>query len=423
MAFLTLEDPNARIKGSRDPLGMVAVWSSFGRRAVGNLTTASTSVRGFTTLLLARYFAQQLVDEGRVSAEDALNVFLRMEQMCGYVRYAAHRAGGEVRGIERVRANAKDKKVLIHHSEGAILSDQKTYGLWGLYSVPSRTSGLIPEGPLGVTARAQRVIEDVYLPLLAPARTRLERLLCRGGDFRLTKAEKIFASLAKVLQPKFRAGERALYGNALRDGDEVEHLPTGRQRHLRELLETSDRLDDDIGREDVLELANRAAAVDEGLSSALADIATLESFLAPSAALFEHLLACGGKRPKTIATSLTERWDAQVPGLDPRAFGALSDRIAKVVGIEVTQQMVRCQSSLSQGQYQEAIAALLHWNALIMGDRKAGPWVRVSEQGKIDVLYRLVEQELPAEDELPTLWRNSYFLPSLQTVTTQLRTA
>jgi hypothetical protein len=90
MPFLTLEDPNAKIKGSRDPLGIVPVWSSFCRQVVRNLTTQSTSVRGFTTLLLARYLTQRLIDEGEVPAAEALNVFLRMEQIAAYARHVGH---------------------------------------------------------------------------------------------------------------------------------------------------------------------------------------------------------------------------------------------------------------------------------------------------------------------------------------------
>jgi hypothetical protein len=81
MPFLTLEDPNAKIKGSRDPLGAVPVWAAFGRHVVTNLTTPSTAVRGFTTLLLGRYFAELLVEEGAISREESLNVCLRMEQL------------------------------------------------------------------------------------------------------------------------------------------------------------------------------------------------------------------------------------------------------------------------------------------------------------------------------------------------------
>ena len=61
--FLTLEDPNAKIKGSRDPLAAQPIWAAFGRHVVTNLTTQSTSVRGFTTLLLGRYFAAELLEK------------------------------------------------------------------------------------------------------------------------------------------------------------------------------------------------------------------------------------------------------------------------------------------------------------------------------------------------------------------------
>lgn len=46
--FLTDLDSRAAVKGSRDPLGIQAIWTRFGRHVVGNLTTVSNSVRDFT---------------------------------------------------------------------------------------------------------------------------------------------------------------------------------------------------------------------------------------------------------------------------------------------------------------------------------------------------------------------------------------
>ena len=149
MPFLTLEDPNARITGSRDPLGVQPLWSAFGRHVVTNLTTVSTSVRGFTTLLLGRYFAADLVDRGMANREDALDIFLRMEQICAYAQYVGEGVDDNICGIERVKRFVDEQKgrVAIQTDRSwRILSDQKTYGLWGLYSVPARRSGLIPEG-------------------------------------------------------------------------------------------------------------------------------------------------------------------------------------------------------------------------------------------------------------------------------------
>ena len=70
--FLTEIDSRAAVKGSRDPLGFVPLWSHFGRQVVGNLTTVTGSVRGFTTTLLGYYFAGEVREaeggEGGVGA-------------------------------------------------------------------------------------------------------------------------------------------------------------------------------------------------------------------------------------------------------------------------------------------------------------------------------------------------------------------
>jgi len=184
MAFLTLEDPNAAIKGSRDPLGVQPIWAAFARHVVTNLTTQSTSIRGFTILLLGRYFAARLIDEGVVPAEEALNVALRMEQLGAHARHVAHDVEEGIRGIERVKAFIEEGRGRVNiqaNRRGMILSDQKVYGLWGLYSVPARTSGLISEGRVGVEEPARNFIEQNYLPYLEEVMNPLLRLLARGG--------------------------------------------------------------------------------------------------------------------------------------------------------------------------------------------------------------------------------------------------
>ena len=79
------------------------MWSAFGRHVVTKLTTVSTAVRGFTTLLLGRYFAADLVDRGMANREDALDIFLRMEQICAYAQYVGAGVDDNIRGIERVK--------------------------------------------------------------------------------------------------------------------------------------------------------------------------------------------------------------------------------------------------------------------------------------------------------------------------------
>lgn len=84
--FLTLLDPRAKIKGSRDPPGFQILWTKLGRQVVYNLTTVTTSVRSFSVLLLGLYFAERAVTEKRVRPEQFADLFIKFEQLAAYFR-------------------------------------------------------------------------------------------------------------------------------------------------------------------------------------------------------------------------------------------------------------------------------------------------------------------------------------------------
>ena len=100
--FLTDLDSRAAVKGSRDPLGIQQIWTRLGRHVVGNLTTVSTSVRDFTTLLLGYYFAEQLAAETGPGTE--LATFLKWEQLAAYSRATVEQ------GLGLSRNGASSKK-------------------------------------------------------------------------------------------------------------------------------------------------------------------------------------------------------------------------------------------------------------------------------------------------------------------------
>ena len=422
--FLTLEDPNAKIKGSRDPLGVQPIWAAFGRHVVTNLTTQSSSVRGFTTLLLGRYFAAELVDRGMASREDALDVFLRMEQISAFVRHVAHGVEGEIRGIERVRKTVDETRgrVPIHADRrGWILSDQKVYGLWGLYSVSARTSGLIPEGALDVTEDTRAFLKRNYIDRLDGAARTLLRLLAKGGTLDTRGKDRVFSALAEMLTPAFNKEEVDFYGRRLRDGCDVLGSAPERQGHFRSLLETQTDLDALVGRAELLSLAKTAARVDEELAGRLERIAHLEALLAPAEALFQHILARHGQPVEDVAASISGHWGPRAPNLDRAAFADLMPEIQARSNTPIARAMDGCHEALSGGDYAGAIRLLLDWNRVVMETRGAAPWVRLGDRRRLDVRYRGNEPRLPDRDELPELWRNSYFIDALKNVTRQLR--
>ena len=424
MAFLTLEDPNAKIKGSRDPLGIQPVWAAFGRHVVTNLTTQSTSVRGFTILLLGRYFAARLIEDGTVSQEEALNVFLRMEQIGAYIRHVAHKLEGNIRGIERVMTfleEGRGKVKIQSDRRGMILSDQKTYGLWGLYSVPARTSGMIPEGSFGVTEKAREFIERNYMPSLESVTNPLLRLLSRGGTLDTRTKEPVFVALTKILSETFTPEEIEFYGHYLRDGLEVKTTSRERQARFRDLLEANIDLDAQVGREEVLQLSETAQGVDVALAEYLKRITHLEALLAPAAVIFDYILTQSGQRPKDVAAKLVKHWGGGVPNLDPSKFREILPEIRETSTSEISAAVARSHEALTTGNYEEAVIAVLDWNAKVMAVRNAAPWARLAEDGRLDVRYRGIERLLPDADDLPMLWHNSYFIDSLKSVTRQLR--
>jgi len=417
--FLTLEDPNARIHGSRDPLGVQPVWASFGRHVVTNLTTVTTSIRGFTILLLARLLTEKMIKKGIVGEQDALSIFLRTEQIGSYARHLAHDVNEDIRGIERVKRFVEEYRSTVPIQDdisGMILSDQKVYGLWGLYSVSARTSGLIADGPVGLTEFAREFADKNYWPVLQSAETRLFKLLKEGGVLRTHKKDPIFSSVSKLLPQSFTSEEMWFYAQTLRDALYVKDNPSAKRQPLfAELLKNESDLNNGIGRAEILRLAKAARSKDEALAFRLEKIVRLEAFFAPAEAIFDYLQTRGDQKPVDLASKICDQWGKQVPHLTDSPLDDILSEIVNVVGQELGAVMKNCDLALGAGAYEDAIMALLEWNKLVMAARKAAPWIQLTS-GKLDVRYRGQERGLPDAKMLPELWRNSYFIDALKTI-------
>ena len=426
--FLTLEDPNAKIKGSRDPLGIQPIWVAFGRHVVANLTMQTNSTRGFTILLLGRYLTERLIEEGRLGRESALDAFLRFEQIGAYVRAAAHYAEGDIRGIERVRSRLAEHRGRVPISaspDGLILGDQKVNGLWGLFSVSARASRLIPDGPVGLTPEAREFIECAYLPLLRPGMKSLLRLVARDGrlDTRAGTPDAPFSVLSKVLSESFTEEERRFYGGYLRDGLHVREAPPDRQRRFRELLVAHTDLDTAPGRKDIVRLHEEARSIDDELAQCLDRIARVEAVLAPLMSLFDFMLTGHQRELGDMGEELTGRWGASVPNIDAEENRDLLSEVESMSSETVRGCFDRCQQGLSTGNYQDVLGVLLEWHGSVMKARGGASWARIGEDGRLDVGYRGTDEALPSGDELPTLWRNGYFIRPLKAITRQLEKA
>lgn len=434
--FLTELDSRAAIKGSRDPLGVQQIWTRLGRQVIGNLTTVSNSVRDFTVLLLGYYFVERVADE--VGPDADLATFLKWEQLAAYARAAVNTEKG-FRGTERVHQRVGDggRVRLGTDREAQILSNQKIYGLWGLFTVPAKASGLLGGDPVRLTTAGRELVEGVYLPMLKEAglgdgRAIVERLRAPSYSLDLgagAKDRPVLEAIAKLLK-RLPAGARQVYREHLLFGgpSNDENGTHGRQRIFAELLVGS--LDDTdwelspLSLSAMAESARRYGGKGEEVAHHLERICTAERLLAPSVACFEYALGCDGQSPKDIANSVTRTWgtalratvdlpatEAMLPVLDSPKEDPDSGR-----------RWLNLAQALHDARYEDVLDLLLKQNTAVMKARAAAaPWATVRE-GKLQVQFRDENRlRLPEPSELPKYWLHAYFIESLRSVARTLR--
>lgn len=436
--FLTDLDTRAAIKGSRDPLGVQSIWSRFGRQVVGNLTTVSNSVRDFAVLMLGYYFLERVADEG--GTEDDIATFLKWEQFAAYARAHVNEEMG-FRGNDRVWARIRNEShVRIGGSSACqILGNQKTYGLWGLYSVPAKASGLLDGDPPRLTPPARQIVEQVYLPVLAELGLRDGRAIVdrlRSTEYVIDLRERskdapVLTAVGRILA-RLRARERDIYREHLLYGGPNDASPTrgtgGLQRIFADLLsETFQGRDWRVSPASIRDLARRArrhASMGESLAARLEKIRTCEMLIAPAVALFEYALQCDGQSPVKIAEGVKQRWGhAQRQTIDLNATESLERELCTSTSdVESGARWVRLAHAFRDGRYEEALQLVLEQNEMVMKARSgAAPWAVVRDD-KLCVRFRDEQSsDLPGVGELAEYWRHAYFIESLRQVALTLR--
>lgn len=135
--FLTNQDPNYTIKGSRDPLGFQEIWQAAGKRLIPYLSTVSWNIKDFQVLCLAYALKKEL----KIEDKDFEPFFIRFEQMMAYTRFRIN-PRETVNGIDKVSKIMTPHPSSVRISTAAVdqlLSNQKAYGIWGKYIRPFRT--------------------------------------------------------------------------------------------------------------------------------------------------------------------------------------------------------------------------------------------------------------------------------------------
>ena len=421
--FFTDLDSRAAVKGSRDPLGLLALWTRLGRHVIGNLTMASSSLRDFTVTMLGYHFVEQLSET--LGAGSAVDTFLKWEQLSAYSRAHINRDFG-FRGTDRVRRQLEESYRVTISADRAhqLLGNQKIYGLWALYSGPSRTSALLGGDPVRLTPPARQLVDEFYLPLLEAGGAgkdakRIVEILAKSSALVDVEGrdKQLATSIAACLKPKLFGTERSFYLRHLVDGGPSE-TTDGRQPRLADLLNetlTSDGFTWSPGMVGHLaKRARRQGADWHALAYRLDRIRSAETVFAPSSLLFSYLLGKDGQKLVDVAADLRKQWGAGVSSVDLAGFEELRDELG-ADSKDVAARWIAISKAFKGGDYETLVQLLATQNQEVMKDRGGLAWLDIANK-KLVVRFRDEQGWLPSREQLPTLWRFPYFLESLRQI-------
>lgn len=437
MPFLTELDPRAKIKGSRDPLGFQPIWTGLGRNVVGNFTATTGSIRNFTTLLIGLHFAERAIQAGLADESERCNLFMRFEQIAAYSRHMSRTKdsgnGERILGITRVVKNwdqTNHKPYVSAKPTEQILSNQKIYGIWGLYTVASRRSRMVEESGHRLAPLGQDFVESQYLPRLQfGTRSRssdLTRLITQNFTFEpKVKHQQIAKALSQVLAPSLTATERQIYYQQFLLGDPgYEKNPThGKQQTLWHTWQAMHQKDAqawkrEFNYEELIELTRTARALQkDGLAQSLQNILDIEPLLSCLNQVFLFSINRKGSTVKEVADVLRNRWGLTLNHIQSDAIEALESQLADEIrlGTKQAKLLGKLAKLLRAGAYEEAIESVFQQNALVMRDRGGAAWVEL-KNNKIDVRLRSEIPELASAEKLPILWTNPYFLNTMKNI-------
>lgn len=344
MYFLTKQDPNYMPKGSRDPLGFQVLWQDAGRRLIPQLSTVSSSIRDFQVMAMAHAYR---VSKG-MSERDYMTFFLCLEQLMAYVRLSQFGQEDGFNGIDRTKKLLNDGRDEVELSmANQLLSNQRSYGIWGKYIRPFTDMGLGEDRDF-LEVQDQKLADNPRLAVL------FEQLARKRGTA-LKVAKSTLAELATPLS-RPEGMERKLY---------VDYLLNDTCRgRLLELV----RVHPELIEMDFYSRLDRIGELSDGedLGSLAVGIAHTERVLSPLNRIFRHLQTKSSWSDTELAADeLIARWSASFRG---QSEARLDLAVSGLLGRDNL----------------EVVQGLAEINAGVCARRGSEPWLR-KRGGMLDV--------------------------------------
>jgi hypothetical protein len=393
MPFLSLLDDRAKPKGSRDPLGFELVWSHFGRKVVGNLTTITGSIENFTVALLGFYWAHQLHENANIDNRERLirETFLRYEQVAAYLRYQS--GSKEIMGITRVQKNIGTHTGQLAIALNAqILSDQASYGLWGLYSSALKETGLVEGSYRKPTEEGEAIARAISEGLNTKE---LMSVFMGDGYLAWDACERLAPQFWQAIQ---KEEIRSNLTHVLLRGRKNSNISV-----QEELFSVTKKL---IGEGHLTtEFAENFGLIQSSAPSELKghlnDIEQVERVLVAANNLFYYLLTQDHRTMSEVLEELESR-DYQYDHLPNNLPQGMTRRNA----------LCEINNNLRAGNNNGAVQAVIKLNADVMKARGGAPWVRCENSDILNVKVKSETARLHSQGDLLNNWDYDYFLGS-----------
>jgi hypothetical protein len=273
MYFLSALDPNYRIKGSRDPLGFQSLWASAGHKAVKHLSTVSSNLKDFMILCYGIHFYGERDPNGFIP------FFLKLEELFAYARYI-HNNETSFNGTEYISKRAHNTEFNLSLKD-TILSNQRTYGIYGKYIRPMRDMRITNDPTF------HSVIEDALSKTDRFAVMALvNRLLVENGQrVTITIDELIpFAKLVKTVSVE----EKNLFREYILKVPGADHP----QNNLYEVIRSnSEIVDQQFQLHQIIHSILACNETNDSLKYALTCISNTDKVLHPLNVVFTHILS------------------------------------------------------------------------------------------------------------------------------------
>lgn len=372
--YFTQQDPNYRIKGSRDPLGFQRLWQQTGRHLIKYLSTVSSSIRDFQTLSFAWYFW------GDRDPRHFLPFFLKFEQACGFTR-DIYFPGTGFNGIDFVSKNKSNTSLTFSlKNQHTLLSNQRAYGIFGKYNRPFTDIGFVQD------EQFQAILSSA---LAKTDRKKVEQLI---GNLISREEVTVERNELEVLQPLLEAlttEERDLYRRKILRVEKADHIQNEFYHLLKNnptLLEVSFNL------QPFLQTFLRESLSDE-LREALIEIQHTEKVLYIYDAIFRTLQT----EPNWTAEKLLEYPLFQ--NIPPRLNYAFRETEMSVLNeqlghspMELIQQIIKRNGDISRRRNHSA------------------PWMEFEDKKKrVQIYYSEGKASIP-EFKPDVEYGNSYFI-------------